>query len=136
MKYTIVFGLATFALLAGCGPQDKGGIPVKPKFTGPPYHLSLGATPAKPSKSGLTIPPIKYTADPDAPSDSLATRAILVVRIDTSSVKSKGPMTMDQIIMGAVDLPGSGMLRQASLGTFHLVAEKWRFAPEKGLFGS
>ena len=107
MKYTIVFGLATFALLAGCGSQDKGGIPVKPRFTGPPYHLSLGATPAKPSKSGLTIPPIKYTADPDAPSDSLATRAILVVRIDTASVKSKGPMTMDQIIMGAVDLPGT-----------------------------
>lgn len=107
LKYTIVFGLATFALLAGCGSQDKGGIPVKPRFTGPPYHLSLGATPAKPSKSGLTIPPIKYTADPDAPSDSLATRAILVVRIDTASVKSKGPMTMDQIIMGAVDLPGT-----------------------------
>jgi hypothetical protein len=107
LKYAIVFAIATFALLAGCGPQDKGGIPVKPKFTGPPYHLSLGAAPAKPSKSGLTIPPIKYTADPDAPSDSLATRAILVVRIDTASVKSKGPMTMDQIIMGAVDLPGT-----------------------------
>jgi len=107
LKYTFVFAIATFALLAGCGPQDKGGIPVKPKFTGPPYHLSLAAAPAKPSKSGLTIPPIKYTADPDAPSDSLATRAILVARVDTSSVKGKAPMTMDQIIMGAVDLPGT-----------------------------
>ena len=107
LKYTIVMAIATFALLTGCGPQDKGGISLKPKFTGPPYHLSLAAAPAKPSKSGITIPPIKYTADPDAPSDSLATRAILVVRIDTSSVKSKGPMTMDQIIMGAVDLPGT-----------------------------
>ena len=107
LKYTIVFAIAAFALLAGCGPQDKGGIPVKPKFTGPPYHLSLAAPPAKPSKSGLTIPPIKYTADPDAPSDSLASRTILVVRVDTSSVKGKAPMTMDQIIMGAVDLPGT-----------------------------
>jgi hypothetical protein len=107
LKYTFVFAIAALALAVGCGSQDKGGIPVKPKFTGPPYHLSLGAAPAKPSKSGLTIPPIKYTADPDAPSDSLATRAILVARIDTSSVKSKGTMTMDQIIMGAVDLPGT-----------------------------
>ncbi len=107
MKYTIVLAIAAFGLLAGCGPQDKGGIPVKPRFTGPPYHLSLAATPAKPSKSGLTIPPIKYTADADAPTDSLATRTVLVVRIDTASVKSKGPMTMDQVIMGAVDLPGT-----------------------------
>ncbi len=95
-------------LLAGCGPQDKsGGIPVRPKFSGPPYHLALAAPPAKADKSGLTIPPIKYTADPNAPSDSLASRAILVVRVDTSSVKAKGSMTMDQIIMGAVDLPGT-----------------------------
>jgi hypothetical protein len=108
LKYTIVLAIAAFALLTGCGPQDKGGIPVKPKFTGPPYHLSLAAAPAKPSKSGLTIPPIQYAADPDAPADSLATRAILVVRVDTTSVKGKAPMTMDQIIMGAVDLPGTG----------------------------
>lgn len=106
MKYTIVFAIAAFALLAGCGPQNNG-IPVKPRFSGPPYQLSLAAAPAKPSKSGLTIPPIKYTAVADAPPDSLATRAILVVRVDTSSLKSKGTMTMDQIIMGAVDLPGT-----------------------------
>ncbi len=96
------------ALLTGCGPQDKNsGIALKPKFTGPPYHLSLGARPAKPNKSGLTIPPIKYAADPNAPSDALTTRAVLVVRIDTSSLKSKGTMTMDQVIMGAVDIPGT-----------------------------
>jgi hypothetical protein len=112
MKNTFIFAslLATgvLALLSGCGPQDKNsGIAMKPKFTGPPYHLSLAATPAKPNKSGLTIPPIKYAADPNAPSDALLTRAILVVRIDTSSLKSKGTMTMDQIIMGAVDIPGT-----------------------------
>ena len=108
MNKSILFVIAALALLAGCGPQDKNsGIPVKPKFTGPPYHLTLAAPPAKPNKAGITIPPIKYTADPNAPSDSLDKRAILVVRIDTSSLKSKGTMTMDQIIMGAVDLPGT-----------------------------
>jgi len=108
LKSSLVFALAALAFLAGCGPQNNGsGIPVRPRFTGPPYHLSLAAAPAKPSKAGLTIPPIQYTADPNAPSDSLATRAILVVRVDTSSVKAKGTMTMDQIIMGAVDLPGT-----------------------------
>jgi hypothetical protein len=112
LKNTFIFAsllaAGTLALLSGCGPQDKNsGIAMKPKFTGPPYHLSLAATPAKSNKSGLTIPPIKYAADPNAPSDALSTRAILVVRIDTSSLKSKGTMTMDQIIMGAVDIPGT-----------------------------
>jgi hypothetical protein len=108
LNKSIVFAFAALTLLAGCGPQDSSsGIPVRPKFTGPPYHLTLAAPPAKPNKSGLTIPPVNYAADPNAPSDSLSTRAILVVRIDTSSLKSKGTMTMDQIIMGAVDIPGT-----------------------------
>lgn len=106
--FAFTFAIGVLALLAGCGPQDKNsGIPLKPKFTGPPYHLALAAAPAKPNKSGITIPPIKYTADPNAPADSLDKRAILVVRIDTSSLKSKGTMTMDQVIMGAVDIPGT-----------------------------
>jgi hypothetical protein len=106
--FAVTLAVGATAFLAGCGPQDKNsGIALKPKFTGPPYHLSLGAPPAKPNKSGLTIPPIKYSADPNAPSDALATRAVLVVRIDTTSIKSKGTMTMDQIIMGAVDIPGT-----------------------------
>jgi hypothetical protein len=108
LNKSILFAIAALALLAGCGPQDKNsGIPVKPKFSGPPYHLALAAPPAKASKAGITIPPIKYTADPNAPPDSLDKRAILVVRIDTASLKSKGTMTMNQIIMGAVDLPGT-----------------------------
>ena len=106
LNKSILFAIAALALLAGCGPQNPG-IPVKPKFTGPPYHLALGAPPAKPSKAGITIPPIKYTADPNAPPDSLDKRAILVVRVDTSGLKSKATMTMNQIIMGAVDLPGT-----------------------------
>ena len=108
LRNGMVFAIAALALMAGCGPQDKNsGIPLKPRFTGPPYHLAFAAPPAKPNKAGITIPPIQYAADPDAPQDSLDKRAILVVRIDTSSVKSKGQMAMDQIIMGAVDIPGT-----------------------------
>ena len=107
LNKSILFAIAASALLAGCGPQDKGGIPVKPKFSGPPYHLALAAPPAKPSKAGITIPAIKYAADPNAPPDALDKRAVLVVRIDTSSLKSKGTMTMNQVILGAVDLPGA-----------------------------
>jgi hypothetical protein len=106
--FAITLAVGATAFLAGCGPQDKNsGIPLKPKFTGPPYHLALATAPAKPNRSGLTIPAIKYTADPNAPSDSLDKRAVLVIRIDTSSLKSKGTMTMDQVIMGAVDIPGT-----------------------------
>ena len=106
LNKSILFAIAALALLAGCGPQNPG-IPVKPKFSGPPYHLALGAPPAKASKAGITIPQIKYTADPNAPEESLDKRAVLVVRIDTAGLKSKGTMAMNQIIMGAVDLPGA-----------------------------
>ncbi len=108
MRKTIVLVIAGLAFLAGCGPQgSNSGIPVKPRFTGPPYLLALAAPPAKPSKAGITIPLIKYTADPNAPPGALAKRAILVVRIDTSGLTTKEPMAVNQIIMGAVDIPGT-----------------------------
>ncbi len=108
LRKTIMVAIGALALLAGCGPQgnNNSGIPVKPKFKGPPYHLAFATPPAKPNKAGITVPPIKYTADPNAPPDALDKRATLVVRIDTSSLKYKGQM-MDQIIMGAVDIPGA-----------------------------
>jgi len=109
MKKALAFSLGAVALLVGCGPRNNNsGIPVRPKFQGPPYHLSLAAAPAKPDKSGVTIPAIKYAADPNAPPDALATRAVLVVRIDTSSIPgAKDRRMMDQIIMGAGDIPGT-----------------------------
>ena len=109
MRNLIILAIGGLAFLAGCGPSGNNGagIPVRPRFQGPPYHLALAAPPAKPNKAGITIPAIQYAADPNAPSDALDTRAILVVRIDTSSLKAKGQMTMDQIIMGAVDIPGA-----------------------------
>ena len=109
LRKTIVLVIAGLAFLAGCGPQgnNNSGIPVKPIFQGPPYHLALAASPAKPNKAGIAIPPIKYTADPNAPPGALAKRAILVVRIDTSGLTTKEKMAVNQIIMGAVDIPGT-----------------------------
>jgi hypothetical protein len=92
------------ALLAGCGSQgDKTpGIPVGPKWKGLPYRISLDAPPAKPNPSGITIPAVKYTANPE----ELERRASLVIHFDTSGAKKTGPI-MDQMIMGATDIKGT-----------------------------
>jgi len=106
-KSTILEGIVivtvALAFLAGCstkGPQ----IQTPPKWQGAPYHLSFGAPPAKPNPAGLTIPPIKWVADPD----QLQTRADLVVEFDSSSAKGQGgqgPVT-NQMALGAVDISG------------------------------
>ena len=104
MRKGIILAIGGLAFLAGCGNQgDKAsGIPVTPKWKGAPYHLAFDTQAAKPNPAGITIPAIKYTANPDA----LERRAALVVRIDTSGVTKNGPI-MDQMIMGAVDISGA-----------------------------
>jgi hypothetical protein len=98
----ILIGLiGALTLLAGCGNQGPQ-IQIPPKWQGAAYHLSFGPAPAKPNPAGLTIPPIKYSANPDA----VETRADLVVKIDTSSLKTKGTM-MDEMALGAVDISGA-----------------------------
>jgi hypothetical protein len=100
----ILLAFAGLALLAGCGNQgDKAsGIPVKPKWPGPPYRIAFDTKATKPNPAGLTIPDIKYTANPEA----LEKRASLVVRFDTSGATKQGPLT-DQMIMGATDISGT-----------------------------
>jgi hypothetical protein len=56
--------IGSLAFLTGCENQSAK-IVIPPKWQGAPYHLSFGAPPAKPNPAGLTIPPIKYVADPD-----------------------------------------------------------------------
>ncbi|MGD0155414.1 MAG: hypothetical protein ABSB50_04920 [Terracidiphilus sp.] len=102
MRKAIIVLTGALVLLAGCGNQSTSNVPLQPKWKGAPYHLAFGAPPTKPNPAGLTIPPIKYTANPDA----LETRADLVVQFDPSAAKSQGPV-MDQMVMGAVDIPGS-----------------------------
>jgi hypothetical protein len=92
------------AFLAGCGDQGSNapGIPVGPKWKGAPYRIALDAQPAKSNPVGVTIPAIKYKANPDA----IETRATLVVRFDASGAKTNQPV-MDQMIMAPVDISGA-----------------------------
>ncbi len=100
----MILAVSGLALLAGCGNQgDKASnVPVKPKWPGAAYHLAFDTQAAKPNPAGVTIPAIKYTANPEA----LEKRASLVVRFDTSGVTKQGPI-MNQMIMAPVDISGA-----------------------------
>jgi len=102
----MILAIAEVALLAGCGPGNKASdIPVPPKWKGAPYRIAFDAPPAKPNPSGVTIPAVKYTANPDA----LENRARLVVRFDSSGLRKStdnGPI-MDQMVMAAFDIHGA-----------------------------
>jgi hypothetical protein len=91
------------ALLAGCNNQANktSNIPVEPKWKGLPYRISFDTKATKPSPSGITIPTVKFTANPDA----LERRACLVVQFDTS--KDKNTPVMNQMIVGATDISGA-----------------------------
>ncbi len=104
MRNGILWAISGLALLAGCGNQgDKAAnAPVTPKWKGPAYRLTFDAKAAKPNPSGVTIPGIKYTANPEA----LEKRASLVVRFDASAVTKTEPM-MNQMIMSPVDISGA-----------------------------
>ena len=103
MRKSIMLAIGALALLAGCESQPKASnIPAKPKWQGAAYHLSFDAPPAKPNPAGVTIPGIKYSANPDA----LERRAALVVRFDAAGAGKNGPIA-NQMIMGAIDIPGT-----------------------------
>ena len=104
MRKGIILAIGGLALLVGCKSQaDKAaGIPVEPKWKGAPYRLAVDAKDAKPNPTGITIPVIKYTANPDA----LERRATLVVRFDSSGVTKSGPV-MDQMVMAPIDIGGA-----------------------------
>ena len=89
------------ALLTGCKSQQYN-IPIQPKWQGAPYHISFDTQATKPSPAGITIPIIKYTANPDA----VERRATLVMRIEPVGAAKDRPM-MNQIVMGAVDMHGA-----------------------------
>ena len=103
MKTGMVVMFAALVLLAGCKSQDpNSGIPITPKWKGAPYRLSFGAAPAKANPAGLTLPAIKFVANPEM----VESRAVLVIKIDTSEAKAKTPV-YDKIVMAATDIHGA-----------------------------
>jgi hypothetical protein len=104
LRKGIILAISGLALLAGCGNQgDKASqVPLVPKWKGAPYRLAFDTKAAKPNPAGVTIPGIKYTANPDA----LEKRASLVVQFDVSGATKAGPM-MNKMIMFPVDISGA-----------------------------
>lgn len=104
MRRNIILAIGGLALLAGCGDQGNKapGIPVGPKWKGPAYRISFDTQAPTPNPAGVSLPAIKFTANPDA----LERRASLVVRFDASGVKKDTPV-MDQMIMAPVDISGA-----------------------------
>jgi hypothetical protein len=100
----IILAIGGLALLVGCGNQgDKAsGIPVTPKWKGFPYRLAFDTKAVKPSPEGITLPAINFTANPDA----LEKRATLIVRYDSSGVKTN-KLIINQMIMAPVDISGA-----------------------------
>jgi hypothetical protein len=98
-----MLAMAALTLVAGCDMGNNAAkAPAKPKWPGAAYHLSFDTKDVKPNAAGVTIPDIKYTANPAA----LESRATLVVRFDASAVKKDGPVS-NQMVMGPVDIPNA-----------------------------
>jgi hypothetical protein len=99
----IILAIGGLLLLAGCGNQgDKGaGIPVQPKWKGAPYRLAFETKAGKPNPAGITIPAVKFTANPDA----LETRALLVMRFAASGAADK-EQVKHRMIGAPVDIRG------------------------------
>ena len=97
-----LLGAAWF--LAGCGPSGNSasGIPVTPKWKGPAYRLAFDTKAAKPNPAGVTLPVIDFTANPDA----LERRATLVVRFDSSGVKTSS-LVINQVVLAPFDISGA-----------------------------
>jgi uncharacterized lipoprotein NlpE involved in copper resistance len=104
VKKAIIVSLSGLLLLAGCQNQaDKSaGIPVGPKWKGAPYRLTIDAQAAKPSPKGITLPAIKFNANPDA----LETRVVLIVRFEAPGATVNGP-AMNRMIGAPVDIKGA-----------------------------
>lgn len=106
MRQGILFAIAGVIFLTACGDQGNktANVPTTPKWKGTAYHISADTAAVKPNAAGVTIPVIKYSANPDA----LERRISLMVRFDTSGVKqNEDQPTMDQMIMAPADISGA-----------------------------
>lgn len=114
MKKAILLAIGALVFLVGCNNQNsKYTVKLQPKWQGAPYHIAFGTPPAKPNAAGITIPDVKYTANPNM----LENRACLVVRFDPPAGVGDGQTVMNQVIMGPVDIKGAaGMLDPDYMG--------------------
>ena len=101
-----LLAIGGLAFLAGCDQGNKASnVPIEPKWKGAAYRIAFDAPPSKPNPAGITIPGVKFTANPEA----LETRAKLVVRFDSSQLTKNadnGPM-MNQMVGAPVDIHGA-----------------------------
>lgn len=104
MRKAIILGIGALALLAGCKSQKDSAYTVhlKPKWQGEPYHIAFDTAPAKASTAGITLPDLKYTANPDM----LENRAVLLVRFEAPQAANDQTL-MNQMVMGPVDIHGT-----------------------------
>ncbi len=100
-----MLAIGGFVLLTGCDGGNKANVPLEPKWKGAAYHIVFDAPPSKPNPAGITIPVVKYTANPDA----LENRAKLIVRFDSSQLtknSDNGPV-MNQMVGAPLDIHGA-----------------------------
>lgn len=103
MKKCFIFLAGALLLLAGCNSGNQATNATQPpKWKGPPYRVAIDTKPVKPNPKGLTLPGIKFTANPD----DLQTRADLVVKVDVSGVKGAASVP-DMMIMAPTNVSGS-----------------------------
>jgi hypothetical protein len=105
VKRGILLAIGGLVLLAGCdvGSKPAATVPATPKWKGAPYRIAFDKPTAKPDAAGLSIPSVKYTANPEA----VERRATLVVRFDNSSAKNPtGAPMVNKMIMAPVDIKG------------------------------
>lgn len=104
MKIVILLAIAGFGLLVGCGSEGNKatGVPATPKWKGAPYRIAFTAQAAKPNPAGVTIPAIKFTADPE----SVEKRALLVMHFETPGTAGNEPV-VNQIVMAPFDISGT-----------------------------
>jgi hypothetical protein len=106
VRKAIIFAVGALLLLAGCGNQGNksAAVPVEPKWKGAPYRIAFDTKAVKPSPTGLNIPPVNFTANPD----DLETRALLVMKFAASpAAGASGEQPDEHLMIGSpVDVHG------------------------------
>jgi hypothetical protein len=103
VRKVMLLAIGGLLLVAGCGNQGNksAGIPVEPKWKGLPYRIAFDTKAVKPSPTGVNIPAVTFTANPD----DLETRAMLVMKFTSPGAAGQEPA--EHLMIGtAVDIHG------------------------------